>query len=154
MDADPFPRKPWGGPAGLSPSYWSRYSFTCRDCRKRRTPPSVRFFGRRWYVAPVFVLISAMRDGLTAKRLEELRSWLGTCPSRRTLGRWRVWWRDIFAPSAFWNVAKARFRGSVDAASAPAALLERFVGDAQEKLVACLKLLSPITTRPGSAMAI
>jgi hypothetical protein len=154
LDSDPFPRKPCGGPPGLSRTYWSRYSFTCRDCRKRRTTPSVRFFGRRWYVAPVFVLISAMRDGLSPRRLEELRAFMGTCPSVRTLGRWRKWWRDIFAPSAFWNAAKARFHRPVDASSAPATLLERFAGDAREKLAACLKLLSPVTTRPGSAMAV
>jgi hypothetical protein len=113
----------------------------------------VRFFGRRWYVAPVFVLISAMRDGLTVRRLEELRAELGTCPSLRTLRRWRTWWREIFATSRFWTAARGRLDRAIAVTDLPAALLERFAGDARKKVVACLGFLSPVTTRPGSAMA-
>ena len=40
-----YPRKPRGGP-----EWDERYSFDCSRCRKRRTPPSVRFLGRKVYV--------------------------------------------------------------------------------------------------------
>ena len=47
-----YPRKPRGGPADLPPKYGYRLSFCCdRDgCRKRLTPPSVRFLGRKVYL--------------------------------------------------------------------------------------------------------
>lgn len=45
----------------------------------------MRFFGRRWYVAPVFVLISVMHDGISERRAGELRNRLGASVSLRTL---------------------------------------------------------------------
>ena len=56
-------------------------------CRRRHTPPSVRFLGRRVYVGLVVVLVSAMRHGLTAPRVQRLREQLGI--DRQTLERWR-----------------------------------------------------------------
>ena len=55
-----YPRSPLGLPQILRSHYQRRLSFCCADCRKRATPPSVRFFGRRWYPAPLLVLISAL----------------------------------------------------------------------------------------------
>ena len=53
LHASHYPRKPRGGPAALPEGYERRYSFCCsrEGCRTRATPPSVRFFGRRWYLA-------------------------------------------------------------------------------------------------------
>src|SRR5579862_4247721 len=48
-----YDRKPRGGPQ------WDwRFSFCCakEDCRRRRTPPSVRFLGRKVYAGLVVVL--------------------------------------------------------------------------------------------------
>ena len=47
-----YPRKPRGGPDDLPEEYRQRLSFCCdRDgCRKRSTPPSVRFLGRKVYL--------------------------------------------------------------------------------------------------------
>jgi hypothetical protein len=44
-----FARKPRGCPAGLSREYGQRFSFCCAvdGCRKRTTPPSLRFLGRK-----------------------------------------------------------------------------------------------------------
>jgi hypothetical protein len=57
-----YPRKPRGGPDDLPEPYRQRFSFCCeRDgCRKRTTPPSVRFLGRKVYLGAVVILISAM----------------------------------------------------------------------------------------------
>src|SRR3984893_16426162 len=65
-----FRRKPRGGPAGLGEAYDQRLSFCCASdlCRKRMTPPSFRFFGRKVYLGAVVVLVSAMRQGATAAR--------------------------------------------------------------------------------------
>src|SRR5512137_137825 len=59
-----FPRKPRGGPADLPPEYGYRLSFCCNreGCRKRVTPPSVRFLGRKVYFAAVIILVAAMRQ--------------------------------------------------------------------------------------------
>jgi hypothetical protein len=70
-----FRRKPRGGPAGLGEDFNQRLSFCCAVelCRKRLTPPSFRFLGRKAYLGAVVVLISAMREGATAaRRLSEL----------------------------------------------------------------------------------
>ena len=44
-----YPRSPFGLSAEFRIAYEERFSFCCADCRKRTTPSSVRFFGRRWY---------------------------------------------------------------------------------------------------------
>ena len=48
-----YPRAPRGGPDHLPEEYRCRFSFCCdRDgCRKRMTPPSVRFLGRKVYLS-------------------------------------------------------------------------------------------------------
>jgi hypothetical protein len=67
-----YPRKPRGGPRGLGPEYETRLSFCCakEGCRRRTTPPSVRFLGQRVYLGAVVVLVSAMEGGVTLKRAE------------------------------------------------------------------------------------
>jgi hypothetical protein len=69
--------------------------------------------------------------------------------SRRTIARWRIWWRDVFAASTFWRVATAAFVPPVKTVRMPASLLERFAGDAEAKLIALLRLLLPITGGAG-----
>lgn len=54
------PRKPRGCPASVVEDYSSRYSFTCGRCEKRATPASVRFLGRRVYLAVVLMLVSPL----------------------------------------------------------------------------------------------
>lgn len=82
-----IPRKPRGLPQG---TVWdSRFSFCCdrEGCRKRATPPSVRFLGRRVYAGFIFVLLAAMAHGLSADRVRRLREITGV--DHRTLQRWR-----------------------------------------------------------------
>lgn len=56
-----YPRIGFGTTAQIVPIYASRFSFCCADCRRRTTPISVRFFGRRRYVATLFILLCASR---------------------------------------------------------------------------------------------
>ena len=51
LDVADYPRKPRGGAAELPDEYGRRFSFCCDACRRRVTPPSVRYFGRRVYMA-------------------------------------------------------------------------------------------------------
>lgn len=149
LDSAPYPRKPRGATSPLSSEDERRFSFCCaRDgCRKRHTPPSLRFLGRRVYLGAVVVLASAMQQGVTPVRARRLQELFGV--SRRTLARWREWWRAAFAESAFWKAAKAFFSPPVAAASAPLALLERFGGDEESQLTALLRFLAPLSTPAG-----
>jgi hypothetical protein len=102
-----FRRKPRGGPATLPTAYDWRTSFCCARCRKRLTPPSVRFLGRRVYLGAVVVLASVLRQGPTPTRVARLRELLGV--SADTLRRWHRWWRDAFVRTAFWKATRGRF---------------------------------------------
>jgi len=138
-----FDRKPKGGP-----SHWNRrHSFCCdrEGCRRRHTPPSVRYLGRKVYVGFVVVLLTAMHQGLTPWRLQQLGLVLPEV-DRRTWERWRKWWREHFVATGFWKVARARFRPPLSAEHLPLGLCERFPIDTPDGLVKLLRLLSPITT--------
>lgn len=152
LHAASFPRKP-RGPAELPPGYDRRHSFCCavEGCRTRVTPPSVRFLGRRVFVGAVVVLAAALRHGLTPARGRRLREALGV--SRRTLVRWRAWWRETFAASPWWRGLRGRFAPPVPTATLPRSLLARFPGAGATPLVKLLELLAPITTGAGVAMA-
>jgi len=93
------------------------------------------------------VLISIMRHGATERRTEQLDA-VGV--DRRTIARWQAWWQGSFTASPFWRIARAAFMPPVDQERLPAALIERFTGDAAEQLVALLRFLGPITG--GAAM--
>jgi hypothetical protein len=152
LDSARYPRKPRGGPADLGGGYDRRHSFCCAvdGCRKRTTPPSVRFLGRRVYLGAVVVLAAAMQHGVTPWRAATLGRLLGV--SRRTLRRWCAWWQRALAESRFYASLRARFMPPLDATALPATLLARVDdgGDgARGALVAVLRLLGPITTRPG-----
>ena len=54
-----YPRKPYGLAADLRDDV-RRFSLCCSVCRRRVKPASVRFFGRRFYVGALFVVVSAL----------------------------------------------------------------------------------------------
>jgi hypothetical protein len=140
-----YDRKPRGGPPVLGPAYAERFSFCCAvdGCRKRTTPPSLRFLGRKVYLATVVTLISAMLLGTTPARLARLSTVPGI--DRRTLARWRAWWRSTFNDSRFAPIARAVFMPPLQIASLPVSLLDRFAGDIERKLNALLRFLGPLT---------
>lgn len=140
-----FPRKPRGGPAGLGAEHELRLSFCCAEdgCRARHTPPSLRFLGRRVYLAAIVVLVAAMQHGVTAGRVDTLRRFVGV--SRRTVERWRVWWLTVFRESRVWRAASGRVLPPVEIERLPASLLERFAGDEEGRVLALLRLLGPLT---------
>jgi len=135
-----YERMPRGGP-----EWDKRYSFCCSDegCRKRTTPASVRFLGRKVYAGLVIVLISAMMHGLSRGRMNRLRESLGI--SERTLIRWRAWWQEVFSASGFWKVERSRFMPGLAAERLPLSLVEVFDAKQCEGLVKLMRFLSPIT---------
>jgi len=103
---------------------------------------SVRFLGRRVYLALAMVLASARHAGQmpAAARLGDV---LGV--PRRTLERWRAWWGEQFLLTPLWQVAGARFMPPVQIGRIPVSLLERFAGDGAAAMTRLLMFLSPIT---------
>ena len=137
-----YPRKPYG----LDPSLWGdgprRFSFCCYRCRHRAMPPSARFFGRRYYVGGLFLLVSALalRGGV---RLETVsRKWRVPLA---TLKRWRRWWREDFATTRPWRERRGDL--VMDPGEEPLlAVLRRLLGDGfAERLLRALLWFMPWT---------
>ena len=146
-----YPRNPRGGPDDLPEQYRRRLSFCCdRDgCRKRVTPPSVRFLGRKVYLSAVVILVSAMRQGSSPRRVRELSKLFEV--DRRTIARWQVFWREQFPQTPFWKVARGRLVPVVQVVPLPRSLLEAFLrnGDPLRDWERLLRFLSPITITGG-----
>jgi len=146
-----YPRKPRGGPDDLPDQYGYRVSFCCdRDgCRKRTTPPSVRFLGRKVYLGAVVILVAAMRQGPSPRRIRELSKLFGV--DRRTVARWRIFWQEHFPRTPFWKVARSRLSPIAKIDALPRSFTEAFLrhGDLQQGWGKLLLFLSPITIAGG-----
>lgn len=150
-----YPRKP-RGPRKLPDEYRYRLSFCCASdgCRKRVTPPSVRFLGRKVYLGAVVILVAAMRQGPTPRRVRELTNLFGV--SRETVYRWREFWNEHFPKTTFWRIARARLVPVVKIIELPLSLLEHFVtaADDRDGWKKLLRFLSPISTTKGLAIKV
>ncbi|MEN8180844.1 MAG: hypothetical protein ABFS39_19810 [Pseudomonadota bacterium] len=146
-----YPRKPRGIRSKLDESYKTRLSFCCAEegCRRRSTPPSVRFLGRKVYLGVMVILITALEHGLSPKRQQWLIETLDIWP--QTLSRWRKWWRAAFPASRCWQEERGRFIPPVETDQLPGTLLGRLDGkDLRQRLCYLLLLLTPITTTSWS----
>ena len=112
-----YPRKPRGCPAAVREDYSWRLSFTCGRCDARATSPSVRFAGRRVYLAVVLMLRSPPGSS-SGQELCDLFS----IPAR-TLKRWRTWWREDFPSTPFWQSMRERFMPPLAIERLPQSLL-------------------------------
>jgi len=149
-------RKPRGGPDGLSRECCLRLSLCCdrEGCRKRLTPPSVRFLGRKGYLLPVIFLASAMRQGPSPRAMRALSAAFGA--DRRTIARWQVLWCEQFPHTRFWKVERARFVPGLEVASLALCLVQAFFtsDDLRGDWERLLRFLAPITIAGGLAVAI
>lgn len=146
-----YPRKPRGIRCALDCNYESRLSFCCSQdgCRRRHTPASVRFLGRKVYLGVIVVLITALHHGLTDQRRRRLIEELDV--PAQTLWRWRRWWRAQFLQSRCWRGLAGRFVPPIVTDSLPGSLLERLSARTlSERLVQLLILISPVTTSASS----
>lgn len=142
-----YPRKPRGGPDGLEAEHSLRLSFCCsvEGCRRRVTPPSLRFLGRKVFFGVWVLLLPVLRDGPTRERLRRLEEMFGV--SRRTLLRWRRFWREAVPVSRFWEARRGHFAVPVAAQRLPGSLLEAFTAaaDPSGRVVAVLRFISPLS---------
>ena len=140
-----YPRKPRGGRiAGAVDDFDRRYSLCCgrEGCRRRSTPPSVRFLGRRVYVGAVVIIASVV--ALAAATASAARRATGI--ASRTLRRWLRWWRGPFVATPVFVAIAARLVPAVDRLRLPASILERLLGDEGVRVHGMLGWLAPLTT--------
>ena len=139
-----YPRKPRGGPSEFRQVDHKRLSFCCARCRRRHTPRSVVYLGRRVYLAAVVLLGSALRSARSGRPLHRLCMTLGV--PRSTFDRWRRWWAADFPATPFWGAARGSFMPPISA-PLPAGLLARIQGtEAAGQLCNALRFLAPLST--------
>lgn len=143
LDRADYARKPRGGAAGSGAEAWlRRFSLCCsrEGCRRRSTPPSVRFLGRKVYVE-VAVLLACLAATTRDKSRQPAPP---PAAPARTVKRWLTWWRTVFVASTFWSDARARLVPPVAERLLPASLLGRF--SAPQALLDLARFIAPITT--------
>jgi hypothetical protein len=143
-----YPRKPRGELGEAEEAFCRRRSFCCGHCRRRATPPSVRFLGRKVYVGQLVVVACVVFQelrGAVGKRV-------GIVP-RRTVRRWMTWWRETMPGTSFWRVARGLFMPPVRASELPRSLLLRF-GDGLVGLARMLSFVAPLTTRSAGSVRV
>jgi len=141
-----YPRSPFGVATPFRDYYQIRRSLCCAKCRKRTTPPSVRFFGRRWYCAPIFLLISALIGKPTGRRFAAIQRHLGLPNfSKKTWDRWRLWWHEYFPLHPFWKKMKGLIPIDALQGPLPVSVLAIFSGRLEKRIIRALKFFSPMT---------
>jgi hypothetical protein len=139
-----YDRKPRGGLiAAEGQDFVRRFSLCCAEdgCRKRATPPSLRFLGRRVYLGAVVILAAVVAQALGVAGA--IRKATGV--PERTTRRWLGWWRGPFLDTAVFVAIRARLVG-VDVGQVPRSILERLPGSVAEQVGTMLELLAPVTT--------
>lgn len=142
-----YERKPRGGClAGAGERYRVRFSLCCgrRGCRRRTTPPSLRFLGRKVYLEAAVVV--ACIYAMTVRTAGAVGRATGI--AARTVRRWTSWWRSVFPSTRCWRSLMGRFAPPPpEVARLPASLAERLdesLGPAV--LMQLARLLSPVTS--------
>ena len=153
LDHGDYLRKPRGEPAGVPEGFSVRFSLCCSEdgCRKRLTPASVRFLGRRVYVGAAVLLVATALQGPSPARVERLSQSFGVAP--RTARRWLAWWQTSFAESDLFRSLRGLLRRRVSATELPRALLDAAQqARPRETALKVLHLLGPLTsaTAPGA----
>jgi hypothetical protein len=139
-----YDRKPRGAliaPAGEA--FVRRFSLCGgrEGCRRRATPPSLRFLGRRVYLGAVVLVASMLAQVLGTEG--PVRRVTGVPP--RTTKRWLGWWRGPFLSTEVLVAVQARLVG-VDTKALPASIVAKLEGTWQQRVRMVLEFLAPLTT--------
>ena len=139
-----YDRKPRGALiAAAGEAFARRFSLCCgrEGCRKRATPPSVRFLGRRVYLGAVVLVASIV--ALALRSAAEIRRQTGV--AARTTRRWLGWWQGPFLHTEVFVSICGRLIG-VDVGRVPASIVDRLQGTGTQRVRTMLELLAPLTT--------
>jgi hypothetical protein len=109
----------------------------------------VRFLGRKVFFGLWVLLLPVLREGPTSQRLSRLEEVFAV--SRRTLLRWRQWWREVVPHSRFWQARRGDWASPVAAQALPGSLLVGFsaLAAASEQVLRALCWLAPLSTGSG-----
>lgn len=145
LDRADYPRKPRGAKIAPESEAWSkRISLCCskEGCRKRATPPSARFLGRRVYAAPVVLMASSVFEDLSVEDAREI-----TGVPTRTVRRWLSWWKNDFVKTRFFRAAMGRMARRLSIMELPGALIRCFESAMGNQVERTLRFISPVTTQ-------
>lgn len=150
LHAGHYGRKPRGISAAWEAYFGWRWSFCCSgdDCRRRATPPSVRFLGRKVYVGAVVVLAATAFLAMVVGGEHEGRT---VRVPRRTVRRWRRWWTREVPATSFWHGLRGLLPPLFDVDALPASLLAALGGGSDEALCKLLRLVCPLSTQSAKA---
>jgi hypothetical protein len=97
----------------------------------------------------VIIVINAMRQGPSQRRLRELSKRFGA--DERTIARWQVFWRHHSPQTSFWKVARARLTPLLQIVALPNSLLNAFLryGADDSAWAKLIRFLAPITITEG-----
>jgi hypothetical protein len=139
LDISNYPRKP-RGLDGMEEHCDKRLSFCCRKegCRKRLTPVSVRFLGRKIYLGIVILLTLCFGIG----------QGVPSAPIR-SVRRWKDFFISVLNPkSIFWRTQVGFFPAGFDPQGSVALIQQHFSfnhPDPQSLWSHCLKFFSPLS---------
>jgi len=135
---------PKGVPKGTHSDYPIRFSYCCGSdgCRKRFTPPSMRFLSRKVYASVIIFLVFLLKSKTDELKVEELNLLLGTSLSVETVRRLRNFWVKEVSQSHTWK--RAAF-SHVMAQTLPVSLLAQFQHVLDTPLKMALKWILPLT---------
>ena len=100
-----YPRKPHGLAAELRDDV-RRFSLCCSVCRRRVKPASVRFFGRRFHVGALFVVVSALAVAGGVRWPTVARRWGIPSSTLKRWRRWRRWWLEALPLTRQWQAKR------------------------------------------------
>jgi len=88
------------------------------------------------------VLLPVLREGPTPQRLRLLEQRF--LVSRRTLYRWRLWWRKVVPKSRWWQAARGLLATPISTEALPGSLLTVFsaIEGTGDRICAFLQFLS------------
>ena len=123
-----YSRKPRGGPDEIRDALLKRRSFCCalKGCRRRATPLSVLFMGRRvfWRVA-VVITVTLLQEQQAEHSVGKLSKRFGMDP--RTLKRWMTYFSEVFPSSQTWERLRGRVSCDIRNDFLPKDLLDHFL---------------------------
>jgi hypothetical protein len=135
LDRADYARSVRGLPQSAKPFFEKRHSLCCavEGCRRRLTPPSVRFAGRRVHAAAIVVLAVLCER---ARQVAEV--------STRTVRRWRRFWREEVPVRPEWAVVRGLAFPLREDLELPLSLWDRFTGSDTDRLLNFLRFMTPM----------
>lgn len=143
-----YPRKPRGITPESEHHYNFRFSFCCSNCRLRFTPETVRFLGRKVYVALFIMMILSTNEKLQNELIELPPQSIAPI----TFKRWIVWWDLIVQKSPAWKKLVGLLSANIENIFLPLFIVDQFIQDTvdfNKSVLSMLEFISPISFPPN-----